>query len=216
MAKTVIYLVRHGESIGNKMKIALGHTDLPLTELGVEQAEMTAKSLKDVVFDVIYSSDLKRAMQTAEPHARLRGMKVIGVEGLREMFCGEWENQPMETVIERDPEAFYVHWRKIFGNFQMPGGESVPEAAERFYVTLRSIAEKHPGQTLLIASHAAVIRGTWGHKILGLKGEEIGSKLPFPSNASYSVLEYENGKFTPVSYSNDEHLRAAGICTEIK
>ena len=69
VGKTVIYLIRHGESEGNLKRICLGNTDLGLTEKGREQAEKTAKALSPVDIDAIYSSDLIRAVQTAEPHA---------------------------------------------------------------------------------------------------------------------------------------------------
>ena len=67
--KTKIYFIRHGESLGNAARKILGHTDLDLSELGYRQAFATAEHLKDIHIDVIYSSDLMRAMHTAEPNA---------------------------------------------------------------------------------------------------------------------------------------------------
>lgn len=76
--QTKVILVRHGQSLGNAKRVLLGHTDLDLSELGYRQAEATAEALKDEKIDVVYSSDLKRAMSTAVPHARMRGMEEIG------------------------------------------------------------------------------------------------------------------------------------------
>ena len=75
--KTLIYLVRHGESLGNAKRIYLGHTNLDLSDLGYIQANVTAQYLKGVKIDAIYSSDLLRAHNTALPHAQLRNLKVI-------------------------------------------------------------------------------------------------------------------------------------------
>ncbi len=203
--KTVIYLIRHGQSIGNKMRYFLGHTDVDLTELGYEQARATANALADVKFDYIYSSDLMRAMSTAKPNAELRSMDVIPVRGLREMYVGEWENVAIDDIIERYKEKFTVEWKEQFGTFRAPGGESTPELAARFKAALTEIAERHPGKCICCATHAAAIKAFWGD-ISGIKPEELASAMPFPSNASYSVVEYEDGVFTPVSYSNDAHL----------
>ena len=73
---TRVYVIRHGESVGNLHRICLGHTDLDITDLGVKQAEKTAEALSDVDFAAIYASDLIRAVHTAEPHARMRGLEV--------------------------------------------------------------------------------------------------------------------------------------------
>ena len=72
--KTTIYLIRHGESQGNAVRAFLGHTNLDLTKKGHDQAECTAKYLKNIHADVIYSSDLLRAYSTAEHTAKIKGM----------------------------------------------------------------------------------------------------------------------------------------------
>ena len=70
----LVYLVRHGESVGNLNKVVLGHTDLSLTDKGREQAALTADYLCEVDFCAIYSSDLKRALETALPHSKIHGL----------------------------------------------------------------------------------------------------------------------------------------------
>ena len=205
--KTIIYLVRHGESIGNMHRMCLGHTDLGLSDLGKKQARATAEDLSSTQFDAIYSSDLLRAMDTAAPHADLRGMAVIPDEGLREIYLGEWEGLYVDDIIKRYGELYTVTWREHFGEFRSPSGESVPELAMRMYGTVKKIGAAHPGETLLIATHAAAIRAFWG-VISGIPASELAAALPFPSNASYSVVEYdsESGVISPVSFSNDGHL----------
>ena len=202
---TKIYLVRHGESIGNLHRICLGHTNLDLTELGLKQAMCTANALSDVNFAAIYSSDLIRAVHTAEPHANMRGLEVCTSDKLRELFFGEWENTSVVYLKEEHHDEFMIGWRQNFGTFTAPNGESVVNMAERMAEELKNIARTHVGCNILVTSHAAAIRALWG-KISGYKPSEWADAYPFPTNASYSVLEYENGDLRPISYSNDAHL----------
>ena len=87
--ETKIIIIRHGESLANAKRIYLGHTDWDLSEKGKEQARQVAEYLSDEKIDVIYSSDLIRAYNTALPHAQRRGMKIIKSRGLREVYLGE-------------------------------------------------------------------------------------------------------------------------------
>ena len=161
MKEVTIYIVRHGESLGNKERKMLGHTDLDLSEHGYKQAECAAKALADVKFDKIYSSDLKRAYNTAVPHAKMRGMKVIGDTKFREIRVGEWENLCVDEVEARYGELYTVEWIKNYGCFAFPGGESIVDAGSRFYAEVSELARKNLGGTILVVSHAAVIRMFW-------------------------------------------------------
>lgn len=203
--KTRIYFVRHGQSFGNQHRIFLGHTDKDLTDMGRLQAAKTAERLADVDFAAIYSSDLMRAYNTALPHAQKRGMTVIGDRRFRELYCGDWENLSVDDIIERYGELYTYSWVHEFGTFRLPGGESVPEGAERMYNATVQIARKHPGKNILCASHAAVIRALFA-KVKGIVPDRIAEELPYPSNASYSILEYDGDGLSVVSFSEDEHL----------
>ena len=77
--------------------------------------------------------------------------------------------------------------------------------AERMAEGMKKIASQHRGGTILVTSHAAAIRALWG-KISGYKPSEWADAFPFPTNASYSVLEYDGESLKPLSYSNDSHL----------
>lgn len=211
MDKTTIYLIRHGESLGNAKHVLLGWTDLDLSELGYAQARSTASAMADIHFDAIYSSSLMRAYNTALPHAELRGMTVQGSDKLREIFLGDWENMSVEGVVEKYGEDVYFNqWRNNFGTFTCPGGESVQGACDRFSDEVKRIAESSLGKTVLIAAHGAVIRAFYG-RAKGIAPEKLGEELPFPSNASYSVVEYSDGNFSPVEFSSDSHLEGVGI-----
>ncbi len=209
--KTKIILIRHGESLGNMSNVLLGHTDKDLSPLGYLQAEAAAKALENEKIDAIYSSDLLRAVNTAVPHAKRRGLEVIPDRELRELFIGDWEGMNVFEVIEKYGEKmFREEWIESFGTFRMPGGESTWDAGTRFLSAVERIANKNQGKTVLIAAHAAVIRSFFAH-ICGLTRENMSSKIPFPSNASYSTVCFENGAFTPIEYSVDDYLRDVGI-----
>lgn len=203
--KTVIYLIRHGESLGNYNKECLGHTDKDLTELGHEQARRTATELSSVLLDEIYSSDLIRAYNTALPHAEIRSMKITTTPLLRELYFGEWEGMRVEDIRNNYGDMFSVGWRRGFGTFTPPGGEYIQDCAERVYNELVRIGGLHLGGNVLVVSHAAAIRALWG-KINRLAPEEVCEAYQFPENASYSVIEFEDGELHPVSYSNSAHL----------
>ena len=202
---TTIYIVRHGESVGNLHRICLGHTNLDLTELGLEQAKKTAEALENVDFAGIYSSDLQRAVHTAEPHAKKRGLEINTSPDFRELYFGNWENASVLMLKEKFHDRFMIGWRQNFGTFTAPEGESVVAMAERMVSGLEKIAALHLGKTILVTSHAAAIRALWG-KISGYAPSEWAEAFPFPTNASYSVLEYDGVALKPVSYSNDSHL----------
>lgn len=203
--KTTIILIRHGESLANAVGVYLGHTDWDLSERGAQQAQVVAEYLADRQIDRIFSSDLIRAYNTALPHGVRHGLAVERRVALREIYLGDWEGRPVAELDSEYPEQFSVGWRKCFGTCKVPGGESVPELAERIYRELCTIGEECRGMTVLVATHAAAIRALWG-KATGTAPEEVADAIPFPRNASITTLTYENGRLTPVEYGFDEYF----------
>lgn len=203
----IIYLLRHGESVGNLNKVVLGHTNLPLTDKGKEQALLSADYLSKVKFDAIYSSDLARAYSTALPNSLYHGLGIVSDSRFRELGFGDWENRAVVELIEEYGDMFWKEWRGDFGRFTPPNGEAVVDAATRIVDAVLEVAKKHIGGAVLIASHAAVIRGAWA-KVMGYDPSEWAEKVDFPTNASFSILGYREGKLYPIDYSVDEHLGA--------
>ncbi|MBO7196210.1 MAG: histidine phosphatase family protein [Clostridia bacterium] len=209
--RTKIILIRHGQSIGNLTRRFLGHTDLDLSELGYLQAKTTAEHLKNEKIDRIYSSDLKRAYNTALPHAEIRNLEIITSVNLREAYAGQWEDMLVDDIIEQWGKDFFVNqWKNNFGRHIFPGGESVEQSGNRFLSEILRIAEENTGKTVAIFAHAAVIRCFWA-LISNISLDNICDQVPFATNASYSICYYENGKITPFEYSNDTHLSEVGI-----
>lgn len=208
---TTVYLLRHGHSLGNLTKTFLGHTDLDLSELGYKQAKCTSEALSNVKFDKIYSSDLLRAYNTAEFVAESTQIPIITSKNLREVYAGDWEGKKVDEIIDKwGREVFYDRWVNDFGNFILPGGESIKAAGERIFAEIKQICIENPGKTILISTHAAVLRSFWA-KINHISLDDICSKLPFATNASYSIVKFINGEFVPIYYSIDDHLKEIGI-----
>jgi broad specificity phosphatase PhoE len=152
---TTILLARHGETDWNSERRWQGHADRPLNESGREQARELAASLVGRAIDVVYSSDLIRAHETARIVAERLGLPVEVDVGLREVDVGDWSGRAHEEVKGVDPEGFR-RWQE--GGKGWSGGESYEEMGARVVGTVLRIAERHPGETILIVSHGGSIR----------------------------------------------------------
>ena len=200
---TKLIIVRHGYSKANEQNIFLGHGNMDLTEKGHTQAQLTAEYLQSVQIDAIYSSDLDRAMQTAEHTAKLKNLPIIKSKGLREIDAGVWDFMVFDKLRIDYPEEF-DKWYNDVANCRCPGGESYREMQDRMFSTVTSIAEENAGKTVALFSHATAVKG-FICKVLGITDQET-ARYPYPSNASITILEYENGKFTLIEYSKDDFL----------
>ncbi len=200
-------LIRHGESEGNYKQMFLGHTDLELTELGHRQAEATAELLKAVQIDAIYSSDLKRAWQTAEHIAEKHSLSIIADTQFREVYAGEWEGMPYSEINAKYPTEF-KYWRSDLGKSFCVGGESAKNVFARVKAELLRLAPMYEGKIVCVATHATPIR-TLRTAALGL---ELDNAMPVgPANASVTVIDIKDGNLTLLSDGYDEHL--SGITT---
>ena len=206
---TTLLLIRHGQSCGNRDKRFIGHTDLPLSELGFAQARRTAEYVtSNYQVDKVYASDLVRAYETGKAVADRLGLTVIPEPDVREINLGIWENVSFTEMYDKGEKPFLV-WKENMGRTEWPGGESVAEVQERASRALERIAMENDGKTVVVAAHAATIRAVqclYEGKTL----DEIG-EIPWVSNASVTVFRYENGEMTVVSAGYDEHLQALRV-----
>lgn len=198
--KTQIYLIRHGESEGNKARAFLGHTDLDITETGHIQAENTARFLKDIKADVIYSSDLIRAYNTALHTAEMKGMEIIKNSNLREIYAGQWETLKFTELEDRFKNEYGV-WKENIGEASCPGGESTAQLQKRIVTEVTKIARDNQGKTVFIFTHATPLRVFKAY--CDGKGLDGIKDVPWSTNASVTHVEYENGKFNVIQYGID-------------
>lgn len=142
---TTLLFVRHGETDWNVERRWQGHADQPLNETGRAQARELAASLADRPIDVIYTSDLARAHETAMIVGEQLGRSVLIDPRLREVDVGDWSGR-LATDIDAD------------GLTRWNGGETYHQMGERVVAAVVDLAARHPGKTVLIVTHGGVIR----------------------------------------------------------
>jgi broad specificity phosphatase PhoE len=207
---TKFIMIRHGFSVANNEKRFSGHSDFPLTDRGRLQAEKCAEALKGEHIDAIYASDLSRAFETALPVAKSHSLTVIPHKGLREIYAGEWEGKSFFELDEKYSKSFDV-WKSDIGHVRPDGGESVAELYDRILTTLGEIAAENEGKTVCIATHATPIRAVCAAAECGNVADM--SRIAWVPNASISLFEYENGRFTAIYTGRADHL--GDLCTTL-
>ena len=201
---TKLLIIRHGQSQANLQGVFVGHTNSPLSDLGKQQAEITADYVvANYHIDAVYSSDLERAFYTGKAVADRLGMVPIPERGMREIFAGDWETVKFDTLSTEYGEPYQL-WLRNIGLAQCTNGESIAQLQSRVVDALRRIAEANDGKTVVVATHATPIR-TFMHHCSGLPMEEM-KNTPWVSNASVTTVEYADGKFTIVTPGYDAHL----------
>lgn len=149
-------LIRHGQTAWNLEGRWQGHTDQPLNEKGLDQARFARSELREQPFVAVYSSDLQRAMVTAEIIAEPHGLPIKTDPALREINLGEWEGQLLTDIPTLYPEAWAERQRTPF-TAQPPGGESAKELALRVIPAISAICRKHRRGEVLIVSHGLAL-----------------------------------------------------------
>lgn len=154
----LVYLVRHGQvQFPDGRKYYLGQTDVPLSEVGMKQAEWLRQFFADKHIAAIYHSPMQRCRETAERCAD--GLiPCIGIDDLREIHMGQWEMLPMEYVRDTQAEAYQLRGEQI-DIFCPPGGESFVQCQRRSVAAIQKLfAAQKPGTAIVIVAHAGVNR----------------------------------------------------------
>ncbi|MBR2460518.1 MAG: histidine phosphatase family protein [Clostridia bacterium] len=203
MAECRFIIERHGQSEGNLRRLFLGHTDLPLSELGEKQALCTAEYLRGEHIDVMITSDLKRAYQTGQALAELKGLPLLLDRQLREIYAGKWEGKSYEEIGRDYPEEYGV-WLSDIGNAVCTDGESVRELDQRIFKEICRLGDVYGGKTVFIATHATPIR-LLKLRAMGLPLEKA-KDYRWVVNASVTEIGYENGKLRIIKDTQSDHL----------
>jgi len=173
---TTLLLARHGETDWNRARRWQGHADRPLTDRGRAQATALAKRLADIALDAVYSSDLRRARETAEA--------VVSV--------GSWEGLTRDQAEARFPDGFR---RWLAGGTGWDDGETYPAMSARVLAAVHRIANDHEGDRILIVSHGGPIRAIHG-AALGMDVEDYRRIRPVEPNARLSAVCIKDGRLT--------------------
>lgn len=204
MTGRVLYLIRHGRSdfdwAGDTLASPRGdHWNPPLSDEGRRQATLLAERLlvMDLEPCVVYSSPLRRALETAAAFAERAGIEVAFEDDLMEAHIGGWEGVPFEQIIESDPEILHHlrHQQPIWR--RGPGAEAADSFRQRVRDTIERMLERHPGANILAFVHGGVINAYCG-ELLGLPQE----MFFLPENTSVNSIEVDGPRRT-VRFLND-------------
>ena len=148
-----LILARHGETETNRERLALGREDVPLNENGRRQAAAVAASLSGMSVDAVYSSPLRRALETAEAIAAVHGLPVEVDEALTEMDVGEMEGLTAAEMRGRYGDFLRRWFSDGAGGLAMPGGESLQQVQDRAWAAVNSLRATHPEGSVVAVSH---------------------------------------------------------------
>jgi probable phosphoglycerate mutase len=206
MKTTRVLLVRHGQSEGNAEGRFGGHTATPLSQRGRLQAEATARTLAAENINVIYSSDLPRAVETAMPLARLTDLEVEQTDAFRERGIGVMEGLTFEEAAEQHPEQYGALIRRDFDHVLL-GGESYRQMLERAASKLDRVIEQHEGGRIAVFSHTGTICILALHLMGALDSPELKPVWIATANCGISRFELRADNFVRVVALNDtRHL----------
>ena len=201
---TKLILVRHGQSLANAGLIFAGHSDFDLSELGHTQASLVADYLvSHEKISAIYSSDLLRAYHTATPTAERLSLPIVSDTTLREIYAGNWDGLTFDDIAANYAEDYRV-WREDLSHARPTGGESIPEVYRRVVPRILEHAHRHDGETILITTHATVVRSFHAYAN-GFSDGEMG-KVRFCGNAAINLYEIEGDTVRELCYDFNEHL----------
>jgi broad specificity phosphatase PhoE len=186
---TTILLARHGETDWNREGRFQGHADPPLNELGRTQAAALAAELSGVELAALYSSPLRRALETAEIIGAPHGVEPVAVETLREIDVGSWQGLTRTEIEARFPEQF-ARWLDYGQGWE--DGERYDELGRRVVATLLELAAAHDGQRILAVTHGGPIRAAFAFAA-GSTHAEARRLAPRIGNAFVAEFAVEDG-----------------------
>jgi len=201
MSVLEISFVRHAQSVSNAAGVWQGQGDSPLSALGRSQVKALRNAISGDDYDLVLSSDLRRAADTAEA----LGAPVEHDPHWREIDVGRWEGLTMEQVIERFPEQIAALRERR--TFEIGGGETWPEVFARADGALRRIRERLPaGGRAIVFTHGGVIAAI----LSGLLG--VRDRFPWPlgrmRNTGRTTLRFTGAAAELLAHNDDSHLSA--------
>lgn len=152
-----LYIIRHGQTEWNILKKLQGWNNSNLTEKGINDAMNLAERLKDVDFTHIYSSNQKRAIETAEILRKDRDIDIIKLEGLKEFGFGRWEGMEMQDLLEKYSDEFDIYLNKPHLYKPTHNGESYEDIYKRVRESLEQIIQSK-GENILVVSHGVTVK----------------------------------------------------------
>lgn len=192
-----LYITRHGETLQNLEQRLMGHLPGTLSPKGLEQARKLALRLIDERFDIIYSSDLKRAADTTLEISKYHLFtRIVFTDRIRERFMGSYEGK----IKDNFPELKNIQ----AGNFEAPDGEKLKDMYQRAAEFISFLKKDNPNSNVLLVGHNGINKGLIGNA-LGLPFEKYTS-LPIQKNCGLNIIEIEGDKSRVILENSYEHL----------
>jgi broad specificity phosphatase PhoE len=199
---TELILARHGQTEWNVGKIFRGRADVNLDEVGARQAELLGKYLSNYELEAVYSSPLKRALDTATIVARYQKVGVHTAEGLIDFDYGKWQSLS-EQQVKRLYPALLNEWHSSPHKVRMPDGESLDDTRGRVIESLTGVLSKHQGRVLLV-SHRVVLK-VLICSLLGLDNSHFWNISQ--DVCGITVFNYVDGRFVLTRHNDTSHLK---------
>ena len=200
----LLYCLRHGESIYNAEGRIQGQSDVPLSEFGRRQGEAAAAALAHLPIEAIYSSPLRRAMQTALPLAEALKLPIRTDVRLMEVHAGIFQDKLRSELEDLYPEVM-ARWRGGDPDFAIPGGESRRVLMHRGRKVFHEIRETGHGNVVVV-THGGLLSAVL-KSLLEIPAE----RNPFTlQNGSITRLDWSDGQVKLLSLNQVEHLHDMG------
>ena len=199
-----IYIVRHGQTDFNLKGIVQGSgVDSELNDYGRLQAQLFFDAYKNVAFDKIYTSTLKRTQQTVS-HFIQQGIPFEKLQGLNEISWGKKEGQPITPEEDEYYNYMLNQWQNGDTTLRIEGGESPDEVVTRMIPAIDHIMGNHSEQTILVCMHGRAMRILLCHLLnYPLKGMDMFEH----ENLCLYVLNHTGSMFNIELYNNTDHLK---------
>jgi len=197
-----IFLIRHGETVDNKEGRYRGWTESSLSPEGKLQAELVAKALEDWKIDKLYSSDLERALHTAQAIGQRCRLEPVTSPLLREINFGIFEGMTYEEIISSYEDKLFAWLDNPFEK-SPPEGEDLGTVCRRMQSFVDQLNHNNSSAKVALVCHGGIIR-TWLFNLLNWGKEEFWNLSV--ANASISLVSYTAGNGTVVYHNYTEHL----------
>ena len=199
---TRLFVLRHGQTAWNAQLRIQGHLDMPLNAVGRWQATRLAAALQGEELAAVYSSDLSRARETAEPLAALLQLPVVTDEQLRERAFGHFEGQTFQDIETTWPDDA-ARGRPRDPDFGPGGGERLLDFYERCLRAATRLAQRHPGQAIALVAHGGVLDCLYRAAL----GIELQAPRSWPiANAAINRLLWTPQGLSMVGWHDAAHL----------
>lgn len=194
---TIIYLTRHGQTLWNIEKMLQGRGNSPLTEDGIERAKELRDRIKNIHIDIIYSSPIERALNTANIIKGDKDIEVVTDDGLMEMCFGDYEGRRTEEIMQENPSWDIGLIMKGDTKLSAPNGENLAEVRDRVSKTMDRIIEENKGKTILIVAHGITLKALMYY----FKDEEVNTEVMGQATLT-KIKVTENNNFN-IEFKND-------------